>query len=92
MTTEEFQQHLIEMQEALAASGVDISTMIDPTELSTEELDELKAEMSHSKQGPPPPPSDTDALYEMITLFDTLSLNMVDYTSEEMYSSLFDFL
>lgn len=63
MSTEEFRDHLVELQEAMAASGVDISGFTDPTTMSDDDLNALKDEMSsmgsrgpQGKQGPPPPP------------------------------------
>lgn len=63
MSTEEFREHLIELQEKMAESGVDISNFTDPSTMSEEDLNALKDEMSsmgaggpQGKKGPPPPP------------------------------------
>ncbi|MFI3200644.1 MAG: hypothetical protein R3Y54_03835 [Eubacteriales bacterium] len=67
MSTEEFREHLIEVQEALAASGADISNLQDPSELTEEELEAMQAEMMSRGQNPPPPPQTTSMeLMEMM--------------------------
>lgn len=78
MTTDEFLAHLIEVQDSLAASGVDISDMTDPTTLTTEELEALQEEM----QKPPPPPS-----------MEMMNFNFVDYSSltADALDSLFSY-
>lgn len=80
MSTEEFLAHLIEVQESLATSGVDISEMTDPTTFTTEELEEMKAEM---QKPPPPPPS-----------MEMMNFNFVDYSSlaTSALETLFDYL
>lgn len=83
MSLEEFREHLCELQQALADSGVDISSLADPSTLSDEELTELQEEMSSRGKNPPPPPP-----------MEMMNLNFVDYSdlSEAMYQSLFDYL
>lgn len=82
MTTDEFLAHLIEVQESLATSGVDISAMTDPTTLTTEELEALQTEMQQ-KPPPPPPPS-----------MEMMNFNFVDYSSltADAFESLFSYL
>ncbi|MFI3200643.1 MAG: hypothetical protein R3Y54_03830, partial [Eubacteriales bacterium] len=64
MSTEDFREHLIELQEKMAANGVDTSSFVDPTTMSEEDLNALKDEMSsmgdrgvegNGRPGPPPP-------------------------------------
>lgn len=80
MTTDEFLAHLIEVQESLAASGVDISEMTDPTTFTTEELEEMQEEMQ--KTPPPPPP------------MEMMNFNFVDYSNlaTSALDSLFSYL
>lgn len=80
MTTDEFLAHLIEVQESLAASGIDISEMTDPTTFTTEELEEMQAEMQ--KPPPPPPP------------MEMMNFNFVDYSNlaTSALETLFDYL
>ncbi|MFI3249924.1 MAG: hypothetical protein R3Y07_03050 [Eubacteriales bacterium] len=82
MTTDEFLAHLIEVQESLAASGVDISDMTDPTTLTMEELEALQTEMQQ-KPPPPPPPS-----------MEMMNFNFVDYSSltADAFESLFSYM
>lgn len=82
MSTDEFLAHLLEVQDSLAASGVDISDMTDPSTLTTEELEALQEEM---QKGPPPPPPPS---------MEMMKFNFVDYSSltEEGLGSLFDYL
>lgn len=86
MTTEEFREHLIEMQMALAESGADISNLADPSEMTTEELVALQSEMASHRPPPPPPPADFS--------MDMMNLNFVDYSnlSETLLTTLFDYL
>lgn len=70
MSLEEFQDHLCELQASLAAYGVDISDLADPSTLSTEELEALKEEMSSRGKNPPPPPP-----------MEMMNLNFVDYSN-----------
>ncbi len=90
MTTDEFLLHLIEVQSTLAASGVDISNMTDPSTLTTEELEALQSEMSaKGSKGPPPPPPADEEYEDYFSYFDWssfLSLNIVDYSSLDMES------
>lgn len=88
MTTEEFREHLLEIQETLASNGVDISSFDDPNEMSISQLESLKEEMMSHGNNPPPPPEMIDTM-DLMNLF---ALNIVDYSSDDMYSSLFDFL
>ncbi len=84
MSLEEFRDHLSELQAALSASGVDISGLTDPSDLSTEELEALQEEMaSRGSMPPPPPPS-----------MDMMGYNFVDYSSLsfDALESLFDYL
>lgn len=89
MTTDEFLEHLIEMQETLSASGIDISSLADPSEMTTSELESLKEEMMSRGKNPSPPPSD---IMDSIDMIDMFHLNMVDYSSDNLYSTLFDYL
>lgn len=92
MTSEEFLEHLIELQQDLEDSGADISNLADPTTLTSEELEDLQEEMAtHGKMPPPPPPaSESISMYSMENLIAMMSLNMVDYSSYG--ESLFDYL
>lgn len=82
MSLEEFQEHLCELQSALAASGVDTSSMTNPEDLTTEELESLQEEMSSRGKNPPPPP------------MESMNLNFVDYSnlSTSMLETLFDYM
>lgn len=63
MSSDEFREHVTEMQDILTEQGFDVSNIADMTD---EELDALKSEMvekgAEFQQGPPPPPPQQDAL------------------------------
>lgn len=91
MSTEEFREHLIELQEKMAESGVDISSFTDPTTMSDEDLNALKDEMSSMGQGgpngkkgppPPPPPSEMTSTTETTDSLDLL-LEALEEDEEE---------
>ncbi len=104
MSTEEFQEHLIELQEKMAANGTDTSSFIDPSTMTEEELLALKDEMSsmgsrgpQGKQGPPPPPppaEETSVTEEEDETLDLLlsMLNNEEDDSDEDSSLLTDLL
>ncbi len=100
MSTEDFREHLIELQEAMAASGVDTSNFTDPSTMSEEDLNALKDEMAsmgsrgpQGKQGPPPPPppstsstSETDEDEMLQALLDAIEEE--EDNNSELLSSL----
>lgn len=90
MSTEDFRAHLVELQEKMAADGVDTSGFTDPTTMSDEDLNALKDEMSAmgkggpgGKQGPPPPPPPSETSTTSATETDTLQQLLETLTSEE---------
>lgn len=79
MSTDEFRDHLVELQEKMAADGIDTSNMVDPSTLSDDDLNALKDEMSamgsrgpQGKQGPPPPPPSTSVEEDTDEMLQTL--------------------
>ncbi len=101
MSLDEFCDHLVDLQDAMAENGVDISTLVDPTTLSDDELSALKDEMSSmgsrkagGKQGPPPPPppsstsstEDTDEVEE--TTWETMLAALEAEADEDTQSFL----
>lgn len=91
MTSEEFLEHLLELQQDLEESGADISDLVDPTTLTSEELEDLQVEMASRGEMPPPAPaSDAISMVSMENLIAVMSLNMVDYSSYG--ESLFEYL
>lgn len=89
MSTEDFRDHLVELQETMAANGVDTSSFTDPTTMSDEDLEALKDEMSsmgkggpRGKQGPPPPPPPSTETTESTSETDTLE-TLLEALSEE---------
>lgn len=71
MSTDEFRDHLVELQEKMAADGIDISGFTDPTTMSDDDLNALKDEMAsmgkggpQGKNGPPPPPPSSSTSVE----------------------------
>lgn len=83
MTTEEFRDHLTEVVATMQANGETVS--FNPSEFTTEELEELKSEMENNPP-PPPPPSSCSSEW--------MGLNFVDYSSlsTTTLQSLFDYL
>lgn len=91
MSTEEFMEHLVELQAAMEEQGIDISNMVDPTTLSDDELNALKDEMSamgsKGKHGPPP------SAYDVSEEVDTIDLLMQALeVKDEVITSLFEAL
>ncbi len=81
MSTDDFRDHLVKLQEEMAANGVDTSNLTDPSTLSDEDLQTLKDEMSamgkggpQGKQGPPPPPPPSETSSTSSTETDLLEL------------------
>lgn len=70
MSTEDFREHLIEVQTQMANDGIDISSLNDPAEMTDEELDALKTEFMEGAgrggrpEGPPPPPPSSSSIEE----------------------------
>ncbi|MFI3255375.1 MAG: hypothetical protein R3Y63_13735, partial [Eubacteriales bacterium] len=100
MDTEEFRSHLIELQETMAANGVDTSSFTDPSTMSEEDLLALKDEMSSmgkggpkGKQGPPPPPppsetSTTSTETDLLELLESLQEEEENNTADLINSLL----
>lgn len=89
MTTDEFLEHLLEVQSTLASMGVDTSSMTDPTSLSVDELEALQAEMSSKgKDGMPPPPPPSQQMTSSTLM---MGFNFDDYSdlSGETLEALF---
>lgn len=97
MSTDEFCEHLVELQAAMAEQGIDTSNFVDPTTLTEDELLALKDEMASmgaggpmGKQGPPPPPAYETSIDEEV---DTLDLLLQALEEEnDTITSLFDTL
>lgn len=92
MSTEDFREHLIELQETMAANGVDTSGFTDPTTMSDEDLNALKDEMSSMGQGgprgkegppPPPPPSETTSTSSTTSSTEADILELLESLTEE---------
>lgn len=97
MSTDEFCDHLVELQAAMAEQGIDTSSFVDPTTLTDDELNALKDEMAsmgaggpQGKQGPPPPPppSYETSVDEEVDTLDLLLQAMEE--ENETVTSLFD--
>lgn len=90
MTSQEFLEHLVELQQELEESGVDVSDLADPMTLTPEELEELRGEMESRGTNPPPLAFDATTSYSVDSLIAMMSLNMVDYSSYG--ESLFEYI
>ncbi len=99
MSTEDFREHLIELQETMAANGVDTSSFTDPSTMSEEDLLALKDEMSsmgkggpQGKQGPPPPPPPSESTSTSTSSTETDLLELLESLQEEEDSNTSDLI